>query len=143
MRWIHANNVFCQSENSLAELVLRHDCAQIAHGLTVLLAVCDCGKRVQAAIVLRERLNVRPCLVFVIVFRHALLFSRCWPDYTKLAKNCAQEMVWREEDGRETTANEVEGHGGELQRQAALSGNDAYFMHIFRTIVTICTNTLD
>jgi hypothetical protein len=120
--------VFCQSEDSLAQLVLRHDCAQIAHGLAVLFAVCNCSKRVQAAIVLWERLNVRPRLVVVIVLRHALLVSGYWPDYTKLAEDSAQEVVWREEDGRETSANEVEGHGGELQRQAALSGNDAYFI---------------
>lgn len=79
MRGVHVDDVFRQAQHALAELVVRHDSAQVAHGLAVLLRVCDGGQRVHSAVILRERRDVRPCLVVVVELwrRHAPLRRAC------------------------------------------------------------------
>jgi len=73
---VHANNMLGEAQHSFAELVGRHYCAQVAHGLAVLLGIRDRGERVQSAIILRQWFDVRPRLVVVIVFGHSLLAHR-------------------------------------------------------------------
>lgn len=132
--------MFGESQNTLAELVLCHHCAQVAHGLAVFLRVCDRREWVQAAIVLRERLDIRPRLVIFVVFRHLLL-----PGGRRLCEKSGiywvQESVWREQKSCDSIADEVEGrHGGvrQLHITTALGGNAAAFYHS-RTIVNIFT----
>lgn len=77
VRGVHADDVLREAEHPLAELVLCHDGAQVAHGLAVLLRVCDGSERMQAAVILGKWLNVRPCLVVVVVFRHSFPDAFC------------------------------------------------------------------
>jgi hypothetical protein len=89
MRRIHADNVFRKPQHALAELALRHDCAQITHGLAVLLRVRDGREWVQPAIVLRERLQVRPRFVVMVEFRHSLRVAGQSSDRPESAEDCA------------------------------------------------------
>jgi hypothetical protein len=111
---VHADDVLCKPQHPVAELALRHDRAQVAHGFAVLVGVRDCGQRVQAAVVLRQRLYVCPRLVVMVESRHSLLVARRRVDHVKPAEDCAQNVEWREQDSRELAADEVGGrHGGD------------------------------
>lgn len=75
--WVHADDVLSKAKDSLAELVLRHDGAQVAHGLAVFFRVRDGSEWMQAAVILWKWHNVRPRLVVVIVFWHLSLYASC------------------------------------------------------------------
>ena len=63
-------------QDPLAEFVLRHDGPQVAHSLAVFVRVRDSRKRMQPAIVLRQRLNVLPPRIFVVKLGHCALRFR-------------------------------------------------------------------
>lgn len=66
---IHVDNILGQGQYSLAHLILCHDGTEVGHCFRVVVRVCDCGERVWAAVILRQRDNVVPVGV-VGVFAH-------------------------------------------------------------------------
>jgi hypothetical protein len=60
---VHVDDVFSETESSLAHLVLGHDGAQVGHCFRVFVCVCDRGEGVGAAVILREGHDVVPVRV--------------------------------------------------------------------------------
>lgn len=61
---VHIDDIFGETESSLAHLVFGHDSAEVGHCFRVFVCVCDCGEGVGTAVILREGHDVVPsCIV--------------------------------------------------------------------------------
>ena len=62
VRRVHADDVLSELQDPFRFLVVGYNCSKIVHCLAVLFCVCNSGKGIGPAIVLRDGDNIRPLL---------------------------------------------------------------------------------
>jgi hypothetical protein len=115
MRRVHVDDVLRKRQSALAELVGRHERAQVAHGRAVLLGVGNGCKGMHATIVLGQGQDVGPCRVFGVVLWHLSLCASGW------GEDCVEKAEGRQDRAGDDAADEVHGHGGVMD-PSGLSG---------------------